>query len=101
MTSKKGCTKNGFIFNLKSIEDRAKQNTVLALINILTFQSKPSSSTHQDEPLQKKISSDVDKEKLDVKSGGFEYSGKNIDALLNQALAGRERILGQSAHRSR
>ena len=78
------------------------QNTVLALINInLTFQSKPSSSTHQDEPLQKKISSNVDKEKLDEKSGGFEYSGKNIDALLNQALAGRERILGQSAHRSR
>ena len=65
----------------------------------LTFQSKPSSSTHQDEPPQKKI--DVDKEKLDEKSGGFEYSGKNIDALLNQALAGRERILGQSAHRSR
>ena len=67
----------------------------------LTFQSKPSSSTHQDEPLQKKISSDVDKEKLDEKSAGFEYSGKNIDALLNQALAGRQRILGQSAHRSR
>jgi len=63
--------------------------------------SKPSSSTHQDEPLQKKIATDtVDNEKLDEKSG-FEYSGKNIDALLNQALAGRERILGQSAHRSR
>ena len=66
-----------------------------------TFQSRPSSSKYQDEPLQKKIATDVDDEKSDEKSGNFEYSGKNIDALLNQALAGRERILGQSAHRSR
>ena len=52
--------KMDYFLTLKLIEDRAKQNTVLALINInLTFQSKPSSSTHQDEPLQKKIATDV------------------------------------------
>ena len=66
-----------------------------------TFQSRPSSSNYQGEPSPKKIKANQDREKTneEITEINTNFSGNSIDALLNQALAGRERILGQSSQR--
>ena len=63
------------------------------------MQSRPSTSNYLDEPPQKKIVLNQDRQKSDEKIEA-NFSGNSIDALLNQALAGRERILGQSTQRA-
>ena len=63
------------------------------------MQSGPTTSNYLDEPSQKKTVLNQDRQKSDEKIEAH-FSGNSIDALLNQALAGRERILGQSTQRA-
>ena len=63
------------------------------------MQSGPTTSNYLDEPSQKKIVLNQDRQKSDEKIEA-NFSCNSIDALLNQALAGRERILGQSTQRA-